>query len=34
MTAILEAVNLTKIYASERAVSEVSFSLIEGTSTA
>ena len=34
MTAILETTNLTKIYGSEQAVNKVSFSLIEGTSTA
>lgn len=34
MTSILEAVNLSKIYGSERAVDEVSFSLPEKSSTA
>ena len=34
MKAMLETTNLTKIYGSEQAVNEVSFSLTEGTSTA
>jgi ABC-type multidrug transport system ATPase subunit len=34
MTTILEAVTLSKVYGSERAVDEVSFCLEKGTSTA